>query len=235
MRRHIAIVIYIPNADKTKRSAIPRRGQLHIVRQIGSRFFQFVRRVTLIVDCRDKNLALLGIGSKLAGPNDSRFWSGDYGSRSNVALIGAAEDEQASLSSGHARRAGCNEPIVNGVYGDADDEQEAGTRALNDALRRHVAVGIAIENQDAAAAGIPNDNFVVLLIDGDGVRPDHLGVRSLDDANGRFRAIGAAAEHQHGIGERDGNYDFVMRSIVGDAMHRSAQARSLAGDDPYGI
>jgi len=64
---------------------------------------------------------------------------------------------------------------------------------------------------------------------------DHLGVRSLDDANRRFRAIGATAEHQHGIGERDGNYDFVMRSIVGDAMHRSAQARRLPGDDPYRI
>ena len=99
-------------------------------------------------------------------------------------------------------------------------------------LGRHVAVGTAIENQDAAAAGIPDDNFVVPLIDGNGVRPDHLRLGSLDHANGSFRPIGATAEHQYGIGERHRDHDFVMRGVVSDPMHRAAQARRLPGDNP---
>ena len=231
-RRDVAVVIYIPNADKTKSAAIPGRWQLHVVRQIGPGFFEFVGGMALIINRGDENLALLGIGGELPGPHDSGFGPGDYCSRSDVTLIGAAKDKESRLSAGHAGRAGRNQAIVYGVDGDPDDEQEAGARTLNDALGRDVAIGIAIENEDAAPAGIADDNFVVLLIHRNGMGPDHLRIRALDDANGSFGAIGAAAEDQYGVGEGNGDHYFIMRGIVSDAMHRAAQARGLTGNDP---
>src|SRR5260370_37711606 len=187
--------------------------------------------MAFIIDCRDEDFALPRIGSKLPGPYDSRFWSGDYRLRSDVALNGTAEDKEAGFFAGHAVRAGRGQSIVDRVYGYTEDDQEAGAGTLNDALGSDIAVGIAIENEDAAAAGITDDNFIVLLIDRDGVGPDHLCVRSLDDANGSVGAIGAAAEDQHGIGKGDRDVDFIMRGIVGDAMHGSTQTCSLPGDD----
>ena len=70
-----------------------------------------------------KILPCAGSDSKLPGPHDSRLGAGDHGSRGHVALIGATEDKQARFSPGHARSAGRNEAIVDGVDGDTDDEQ----------------------------------------------------------------------------------------------------------------
>jgi hypothetical protein len=81
---------------------------------------------------------------------------------------------------------------------------------LNNALGRDVPIGIAVKNKDAAAAGISHDNFVVPLVDCDGVRPDHLCLRALDYANGSLGSIRAATKHQHGIRERYGHDYFVM-------------------------
>src|SRR5437016_12188894 len=133
-RRHISVVVYVPNADKSESAAVPGRWQLDIMRQVGPGFFQFVGWMALIVDCSDENLALLRIGGKLPGPHDSRLGAGDYCSRSHIALIGPPENKQARLSTGHACGAGRNETVVNRVDGDADNEQQAGARTLNDAL-----------------------------------------------------------------------------------------------------
>src|SRR2546427_696859 len=112
-RRHIPVVIYIPNADKSESAAVPGRWQLDIMRQVGPGFFQFVGWMTLIVDCSDENLALLRIGGELPGPHDSRLGAGDHCPPSHIALIGPPETKKARLSTAHAYGAGGNETVAN--------------------------------------------------------------------------------------------------------------------------
>src|SRR5207245_11038293 len=86
-RRHISIVVYIPNADKSETAAVPGRWQLDIMRQLGPGDFPFVAWMALIVDCSDENLALLPTGGRLLRPHDSRLGPGDQCPRSHYAWI----------------------------------------------------------------------------------------------------------------------------------------------------
>src|SRR5579859_147763 len=227
-RGNVAIVGDVPHADKAGFTGLPRRRQVGVGRQIFAWHFERVRRVILVVDGRDEDSAERWIDRQLPGPHNSRVRAGNYALWRDVTVVRAVEDEKTGGAAGYAGSAGGNDAIVNGIDGDADDEKQTGFRSGDDAFGRRVAVGVSIEYEKAAAAGIGHNDFVVFLVHGERVRTDKFRSWSLDRADGRLGAGGSAVERQHSCAERDRNDDFVMRGIVGQAVHGAAQMRGLA-------
>src|SRR5258705_6744962 len=55
--RNVSIVINVPHAHKTWRAGVPGRRQVNVWSQIFPGHFKCVRRVILVIDCRDEDFS----------------------------------------------------------------------------------------------------------------------------------------------------------------------------------
>ena len=129
-----------------------------------------------------------------------------------------------------------HQQVAHGIDRDADDLQQLRLRPLDRAQRLGVAVGVALEHEHAAIAGVADEDLVVLLVDGDGLGPRQ--VRSarpgscapaLPRRSAPPRKITTAAAS--GFGAMISS----LRRVVRDAVRRPAQMRQLPLDDPSSV
>src|SRR5262249_12912301 len=228
-RRHVSIIVYIPERDESHPLAAVSGGALSPFRfEIGPHLVEAVRRHRshVLALLGDKHVAVLGVDSELAEVSESRIRTADHGLWCYISVVGSIENKHSGRSAGDA--AGSNDEIPDGVNSDTDHVVQAGFGSAYGPCRRYISVGVPGKHQNAPGARIAGHYFSIHGIDGDRLRSYQPRPGSLNYPYGSFLSLRSSSEYEDCARQGNGHNDFVVHSVKGDAVHGAAQVSCLS-------